>query len=48
MEVAVRNAYRIRLKMLTELKNRECIVRVSSNGVPLPAFKAKTLDFTPF
>ena len=47
MEVAVRNAYRIRLKMLTELKNRECIVRVSSNGVPLPAFKAKTLDFTP-
>lgn len=47
MEVAVRNSYRIRLKMLTELKNRECIVRVSSNGVPLPAFKAKTLDFTP-
>lgn len=47
MEVAVRNSYRIRLKMLTELKNRECIVRVSHNGVPLPAFKAKTLDFTP-
>lgn len=48
MEVAVRNSYRIRLKMLTELKNRECIVRVSHNGFPLPAFKAKTLDFTPF
>lgn len=48
MDVAVRNSYRIKLKMLTELKNRECIVRVSSNGVPLPAFKAKTLDFTPF
>lgn len=47
MNVAVRNSYRIRLKMLTELKTRECIVRVSSNGVPLPAFKAKTLDFTP-
>ncbi len=47
MNVAVRNSYRIKLKMLTELKNRECIVRVSSNGVPLPAFKAKTLDFTP-
>lgn len=48
MNVAVRNSYRIKLKMLTELKNRECIVRISSNGVPLPAFKAKTLDFTPF
>lgn len=47
MEVAVRNSYRIRLKLLTELKNRECIVRISSNGFPLPAFKAKTLDFTP-
>ena len=47
MNVAVRNSYRIKLKMLTELKNRECIVRISSNGVPLPAFKAKTLDFTP-
>lgn len=48
MEVAVRNAYRIRLKMLTELNNRECIVRISKNGFPLPAFKAKTLDFTSF
>ncbi len=47
MNVAVRNSYRIKLKMLTELKNRECIVRVSSNSVPLPAFKAKTLDFIP-
>lgn len=47
MEVAVRNSYRIRLKLLTELKNRECIVRISSNGFPLPAFKAKTIDFTP-
>ncbi len=48
MNMAVRNSYRIKLKMLTELKNRECIVRISSNGVPLPAFKAKTLDFTSF
>ncbi len=47
MEVAVRNSYRIRLKLLTELKNRECIVRISKNGFPLPAFKAKTLDFIP-
>ncbi len=47
MNLAVRNSYKIKLKMLTELKNRECIVRVSSNGVPLPAFKAKTLEFVP-
>ena len=30
-----------------ELANRECIVKVSSNGRVLPAFKAKTLDFIP-
>lgn len=48
MNIAIHNSYRIKMKMLTELKNRECIVRISSNGVPLPAFKAKTLDFTPF
>lgn len=47
MNVAVRNSYKVKLKILTELKNRECIVRVCSNGIPLPAFKARTLDFTP-
>ena len=45
MEVAVHNSYKVRLKLLTELKNRECIVRLCQNGVLLPAFKAKTLDF---
>lgn len=47
MEVAVHNSYKVRLKLLTELKNRECIARISYNGVLLPAFKAQTLDFTP-
>lgn len=47
MEVAVHNSYKIRLKLLTELKNRECIVRISKNGVLLPAFKAQTLDYVP-
>ena len=47
MEVGVRNSYMIRMKLLTELNNRECIVRVSKNGIILPAFKAKTIDFTP-
>lgn len=47
MEVGVRNSYMIRMKLLTELNNRECIVRISKNGIILPAFKAKTVNFTP-
>lgn len=45
MEVAVRNSYKVKLKLLTELANRECIIRVSSNGIVLPALKGKTLNF---
>lgn len=48
MEVAVHNSYIVRMKILTELENRECILRVSSKGKVLPAFKGKTLDFTAF
>lgn len=47
MEVGVHNNYRIRMKLLTELSNRECIVRASKNGVILPAFKGRTVDFEP-
>lgn len=32
-------------KALAELKNRECVIRISSNETLLPACKAKTLDF---
>ena len=35
-----------KIKLLTELNNRECIVRIDSNGVLLPAFKGVTLDYT--
>ncbi len=35
-----------KIKILTELNNRECIVRIDSNGILLPAFKANTLDYT--
>ncbi len=45
MEVGVKNSYIIRMKMLTELNNRECIARVSKNGIMLPAVKAKTMNF---
>ena len=34
-----------KIKLLTDLKKRECIVRIDSNGILLPAFKANTLDF---
>lgn len=32
-------------KMLTNLKNRECLIRLSKNGVIYPTFKARTCDF---
>lgn len=47
MNVAIHNSYKLKLKMLTDLKNRECIVRISKNGMPYPAFKARTTDFSP-
>ena len=45
MEVAVKNNVFTRLKMLSELNDRECIVRVGKNGRMMTGFKAKTLDF---
>ena len=48
MEVAVRNSYKLRMEILTELANRECILRLSQKGKVLSAFKGKTVDFTPF
>lgn len=35
-----------KIKLLTELSNRECIVRLDSNGILLPAFKASTLNYS--
>ena len=34
-----------KIKLLTELQTRECVVRIDSNGVLLPAFKGITLDY---
>ena len=47
MDVAVKNSFITRMKILTELRNRECIVRIGSQGKVYPAFQARTLDFTP-
>ena len=35
-----------KIKLLTELNTRECIVRIDRDGVLLPAFKGITLDYT--
>lgn len=35
-----------KINLLSNLNNRECIVRISTNNILVPAFKAKTLDFT--
>lgn len=45
MEMAIKNTYYNRIKLLTELPNRDCIVRISKDGVLIPAFRCKTLDF---
>ena len=44
MEVAVHDSYFSKIKILTELANRECVLRISNNGRVLPAFKASTLN----
>lgn len=45
MKIPLDDSKEQKIKVLSELNNRECIVRVSSNDVLLPAFKASTLNF---
>lgn len=47
MEVAVKNSHINRIKILTELEDRECIVRIGKNGRLYSAFKGKTMEFVP-
>ena len=47
MEVAVKNSCLTRIKILTELNDRECIARIGKEGRLLGAFKGRTLDFVP-
>ena len=46
MKIPLDNSRDSKVKILTELNNRECIVRIDSNGVLLPSFKGYTLDYT--
>lgn len=46
MELAIHDSHFAKVKMLSELADRECVIRVSRYERVLPALKAKTLDFT--
>ncbi len=46
MKIPTDDSRETKVKLLSELNNRECIVRVSSNDVLLPAFKGVTLNYT--
>jgi nicotinamide riboside kinase len=39
--------HELRVRILTSLNTRECLLRVSSSGQLLPCVKARTLDFAP-
>ena len=45
MKIPLDDTRERKIKLLTELNNRELIVRIDKNGIILPAFKATTLDF---
>lgn len=46
MKIPLDNTRERKIKLLTELENRKCIVRIDKDGMLLPAFSASTLDFT--
>ena len=48
MKISSDDTKETKIKILSELNNRECIIRIDSNGILLPAFKAKTIDFTSY
>lgn len=45
MEIPLDDTKERKIKILSELNNRECIVRIDSKDILLPAFKAKTMDY---
>ena len=45
MKIPLDDSREAKVKLLTELNNRECIARIDSRGILLPAFKGTTLDY---
>ena len=47
LKIPADNTKECKIKLLSELNNRECVARISMRGKLFPAFKASTLNFTP-
>ncbi len=45
MKIPLKDTREEKVKMITELQDRECVIRIHSDGSLLPAMKCKTLDF---
>ena len=45
MEMAVKNSFFNKIKLLSQLSNRELVIRTSIDGRVIPAFKGRTLDY---
>lgn len=45
MKVPLNDTKEQKVKIITDLQDRECLVRINSNGCLLPVMKCKTLDF---
>lgn len=46
IKIPLDNTREQKIKLLMELQNRECVVRLSSNDMLFPAFRGMTMDFT--
>jgi len=45
MKVPLNDTREQKIKIITELQDRECLIRINSNGYLLPTMKCRTLDF---
>lgn len=45
MKVPLENTKSQKVKIITDLQDRECLIRINSNGYLLPVMKCRTLDF---
>lgn len=46
IKIPIEDTKETKIKLLSNLNNRECIVRVSNNDILIPSFKASTVNFT--
>lgn len=45
MKVPLKDTKEQKVKIITDLQDRECLIRINSNGYLLPVMKCRTLDF---